>query len=94
MISIQEIEKLASLSRIALSQTEKETLRANMDSILGYIDQINGATAQLNTKKTAGIIRNVMREDGNPHETGIFTEALLSVAPRRQGNYIKVKKIL
>ncbi len=94
MISIGEIEKLATLSRIALTADEKESLRKDMDSILGYVNQINDVSAKLSSEKKAGLLRNVMREDGEPHESGIFTEALVSAAPRRQGDYIKVKKIL
>ena len=35
-----------------------------------------------------------MREDDNPHAGGIYTEAVLNEAPEREGDYIKVKKIL
>ncbi len=35
-----------------------------------------------------------MREDGVGHDSGIHTEALLSAVPAREGNYLKVKKIL
>lgn len=41
-----------------------------------------------------GVGVNVMREDGEPHESGLYTEKLLSAAPQREGQYIKVKKIL
>lgn len=41
-----------------------------------------------------GVGVNVMREDTEPHESGIYTEKLLSAAPQREGQYIKVKKIL
>ena len=37
---------------------------------------------------------NVMREDGEPHEGGIYTEKMLSQAPKRKGNFLEVKKIL
>lgn len=94
MISLKEIEKLADLSRVALAPEEKESLRKEMDSILGYVEQVQKVSAGLGSEKKAGSFRNVMREDGNPHESGIYTEALLSVAPQREGNYIKVKKIL
>ena len=94
MISIKEIEKLADLSRIALSPEEKESLRKDIDSILGYVAQIKSVSAGLDSEKKAGGLRNVMREDTNPHESGIFTEPLLSAAPSREGQYIRVKKIL
>lgn len=94
MITIKDIEKLAELSRIAISPEEKESFRKDMDSILGYVDQVQKVSANLSEEKKAGLVRNVMREDTNPHESGIHTETLISAAPKRQGNYLKVKKIL
>ena len=94
MITIKDIEKLAELSRIAISPEEKESFRKDMDSILGYVDQVQKVSANLSEEKKAGLVRNVMREDSNPHESGIHTETLISAAPKRQGNYLKVKKIL
>ena len=94
MIRIEDVEKLARLSRIALTADEKESLRKAMDSILDYVAQVQTVSAELVLEKKAGMLRNVMREDANPHESGIFTEALLRAAPQREGNYIRVKKIL
>ena len=94
MISPKEIEKLAELSRLSLTPEERESLRKDMDSILGYVGQLQKVSGGQEIKKKAGRIHNIMREDANPHESGIFTEALISSAPRREGNYVKVKKIL
>ncbi len=99
MMEIKDIEKLASLSRLALSDAEKETMRKEFDSILEYIAAIQEVSAT-SSEKTRSIIAtvNVMREDNSPasgpHESGIYTEALVGAAPRREGNYIRVKKIL
>ena len=94
MISLKEIEKLATLSRMALSVQEKEDLRKSMDSILGYVEQVSKVSATTSSEKKAGLLRNVLREDVPAHESGIFTEMLLSAAPKREGQYVKVKKIL
>ena len=94
MISPQEIEKLAALSRIALSSEETEALRKDFDSILRYVEQINKVSATLSSGGKAGPLRNVMREDAKPHQSGEFTEILLSAAPKREEDYIRVKKIL
>jgi Asp-tRNA(Asn)/Glu-tRNA(Gln) amidotransferase C subunit len=65
-----------------------------MDSILNYVEQVQKVSKDLGSERKAGLLRNVMREDNNPHESGIFTEVLLSAAPKRDGQYLKVKKIL
>jgi aspartyl-tRNA(Asn)/glutamyl-tRNA(Gln) amidotransferase subunit C len=95
MIDIKEIEKLAALSRLAVSPEEKEALRKDIDSILGYIDQIKKATVSgVVLTQEIPDVRNIMREDTDPHESGLFTEDLLAAAPAREKNYLKVKKIL
>lgn len=95
LVSIEGIEKLAALSRIALSREEKERMRSEFDAILGYVAAIQAISGG-SLKRSRSIVAqmNVLREDGNPHESGVYTDALLSVAPQREGNYIKVKKIL
>ncbi len=95
MISADEVKKLARLSRLALTDAEVEKLRADMDSILAYVDTIRSVPLPETPSGSAYLeSENVMREDANSHAAGAFTEELLSQAPRREGNYLKVKKIL
>lgn len=94
MVTINEIEKLATLSRIEFSKEEIEEMTKDIGSILGYVDQINNASFESTSEKGVSAIHNVMRSDELPHESGINTEALLSSAPKREGEYVKVKKIL
>lgn len=97
MITIEDIQKLAELSRIKIALAEQESLRAQIESILGYIDQIKKAVkVSVDDSKipVADVLHNVMREDGESHKPGEFTEKILSVAPAREGDYLKVKKIL
>ena len=89
-----EIEKLARLARIAISGDEKDVLAKDMGAILGYVSSIQSVAGDGAPDTLGEGLCNVMREDGIPHETGLFTEALLSNAPRRKGNYVQVKKIL
>ena len=102
-IEIKDVEHLAGLARIAVSGSEKELFRHDLEEILAYVSQIKEATEgeQLTTDTASrtfdgmrGEIHNVMRADENPHEPGIFTEDLLAAAPTREGNRVFVKKIL
>ncbi|MFA6552559.1 MAG: Asp-tRNA(Asn)/Glu-tRNA(Gln) amidotransferase subunit GatC [Candidatus Paceibacterota bacterium] len=94
MIKTEEIEKLAALSRIAMSVEEKESIRKDIDGILDYVAQIKEISAENISSNGEGLIKNVMREDENPNASGECTDALLSEAPAKKGNYVKVKKIL
>jgi len=86
---------LAKLARIEIGDKEAESLSHEFDAILGYVGEVKGvATVEhSNNLENVGVL-NVTREDINPHETGLYTEKILGQAPAREGNYLKVKKIL
>jgi len=92
-ITKEEVKYLAELSRIKLSEEEIEKITGEIDSILGYVSQIKEASGQLGEKEKP-LLRNVMREDKVTHKPEEFSEKLLEIAPDREGNYLKVKKIL
>lgn len=92
-ITIEEVKKLASLSRIKLSPEEEISMQTEISSILGYIDQINKVDLG-DVSNGLPEQRNIWREDGEVNPTGGYTESILNNAPAREGNYIKVKKIL
>jgi len=93
MITKADVEKLASLSRIKLSEAEKESLQKEMDSILGYVQDIQSVSSAI-LKTAPAAHRNIMRDDAAPHESGIFTDILLGEAPRSENGFVVVKKIL
>ncbi len=88
----EDIEKLAKLSRLELKEDEIEGFVKDFNSIIGYVSEINSAVAELPLKE-AGELRNVMRPDGEAHESGINTEALLGNAPATGNGYVKVKQV-
>ncbi len=89
----EDVEQLAALSRIALTDNEKDDLANSMTDILGFVSDVQGITSVEKEKKATGLF-NVMREDVPSHVEGAYTEAILGSAPRRKGQYIHVKKIL
>ena len=92
MINKKEIEHLAKLSRIELLEGQAESLTKEVDSILGYVSQIKEVKGDV--EKVAPKLRNVMREDVVTNNSDDYTEKLLNNTPKREGNYLKVKKIL
>ncbi|MDQ5948905.1 MAG: aspartyl-tRNA(Asn)/glutamyl-tRNA(Gln) amidotransferase subunit [Patescibacteria group bacterium] len=92
MITIKDIYHLADLARIKLEETEAEHITTEIDSILGYVGQIQGSGGDMRPEVPA--LHNVMRDDVVTNEKGQYTEALLHNAPLREGDYLKVKKIL
>ena len=93
-MEIKDIEKLAKLARIELTDNEKQTYLKEIGAILGYVDQIKSAVAKTGEERKAGDLRNVMRTDEVKNPSGANTEAIVKEFPAKKDNYLKVKKIL
>lgn len=95
-----EVLKLARLARINISESEAESLTHEFESILGYVSEVKSAQTQSISGSGDAVrpqdlsVYNIFREDTPTHESGKFSEQILSQAPSREGDYIKVKKIL
>ncbi len=90
----EDIMHLAHLARIELTDAELERFGKEFDDILGYVDRVKGLAGDTPNEPTVGALFNVFRKDENPHEPGLYSDDLLSAAPARQGNYVRVKKII
>lgn len=93
----EEVLKLAQLARVEISDEEAESLTHEFEVILDYVSEVKKAptTTKEHPNKLENVgVFNVMREDSEPHESGLHTEELLSQAPVREGDYVKVKQIL
>jgi len=91
----EEVLRLAKLARIEISDGEAETLSHEFDVILGYVGEIkNAKLKEFDPSKSNLDLKNEMREDRDPHESGVYTETILREVPSKEGDYVRVKKIL
>jgi len=97
-IKKEELLKLASLSRIKLSEEELGSFGKDIDSILSFVKQIQDVGGNAGTEKRLpgifSMIQNRFREDEAAHKPGEFSKEILAEVPQREGDYVKVKKIL
>ena len=89
-----DVNKLAKLARIKVDEDEKDKLTQDLSNILAYVGELQEVMAELPDTPEPGVVRNVMREDGEPHQKGTYSEELVSAMPDKDGKYLKVKKIL
>ena len=87
-----DIAALAKLARLEVSDAELKKLETEIPDILAFVETIRNADVSTEAK-TDGL-RNVMRADENPHESGKYTEVLLKAAPAREGNRVAVKQVI
>lgn len=94
MITVKELEHLATLARIELTEADKQSLVKEFDSILGYVDQLKKVKVDLDAAGRVGAVRNVAREDVVETTSAEDRERLLKEAPHREKDFIAVKKII
>jgi aspartyl-tRNA(Asn)/glutamyl-tRNA(Gln) amidotransferase subunit C len=90
-MNIEDIEKLAELSKIELSDTEKNTLLKDLDGILAYVKQIE--SVDVPDVKEEYAHRNIWRED-EISKPEFSKELIMNQFPDAQDGFLKVKKIL
>jgi len=93
MISLEDINKIAKLARIEMSEDEKAKMQKDLGEILGYMDELNSAPIDDLPEETYKL-KNVFRPDVDPYQSAQFTEDILAEAPRQEKGYFKVKKVL
>jgi aspartyl-tRNA(Asn)/glutamyl-tRNA(Gln) amidotransferase subunit C len=90
-MDIKDVENLANLARIELSEEEKKDLLHDMDSILGYVKQIE--EMKVKDAEPEYQICNVWRED-EIEGREFSKELIMGQFPDAQDGFLKVKKIL
>jgi len=94
MISREDVKKLSELSLIAVPDKELDKLTGEIDGILDYVSEVTKLAAEEEGERVKPKLYNVMREDETTNKPGDHTDAILDQAPDRNGNYLRVKKIL
>ncbi len=92
-ITKKDVEHVAKLARLKLTEEEKEKFGKQLSRILEYVEKLN----ELDTDKaepTSHVVplKNVMRED--KIKPSLPVEEVLANAPVREGKYFKVPKII
>jgi aspartyl-tRNA(Asn)/glutamyl-tRNA(Gln) amidotransferase subunit C len=96
-VSKEDIDKVAHLARLDLSQEELVKYTSELDKILTYVQRLNAA----NTDGVEPLIHNAtssttaQRKDivAESEELDLFRETFLGIAPKTEGRFFKVPKM-
>ena len=96
MVTIEEVKKLAKLSHLKLNEQEAEKYQAELNAILGYVEQLQNVDIEgLEPTYQVSGNKNVVREDvvdQSLYQTTL--QKLMSNAPGQIDGQLKVKKVL
>ena len=93
MATKEDVQKLAALARIEIGEAELENFTKEFDAILAYVGQLEKLELPKDLREKPAL-RNVMREDGEPHEAGKYTEKIVEQFPQKEGGALVVKQII
>ena len=92
MITIQDVEHVAKLARLDLTEEEKVKFSKQLGDVLKYVDQMNEVdTANVEPLSHPIDFVNVMRDDVVHYEQ--TKEQLMANAPDEENGFFKVPKI-
>ena len=93
MISREEVQNVARLARLRLTDDEAERMREQLDAILAYIDKLSELDVE-GVEPTAHAVPlvNVMRDDALT--PCLPQEQALANAPDRAGEFFRVPRII
>ena len=94
MISKEEVEHIASLARLELSEKEIEKMQKDLSAILDYFDLLKKAPKMEAVGPASAESYGVARKDEIILQDGEVAEKLIAGAPDKKDGYIKVKTIL
>ena len=94
-LSKSEIQHIAKLARLDLTEAELEKYGGQLSNVLSYIDQLKEVDVK-GVEPTAQVtgLGNVLREDKVEDWDKAEIEAALADAPEKEGRFIKVKRVI
>ncbi len=92
-ISLEQVDNIANLARIYLTDNEKTQFAKELSNILTYVDKINELDTS-DIEPTAHIldIKNVFREDIVKNSMPV--KDIIDLAPKSHDNFIVVPKVI
>jgi len=92
-LTVAEVEHIAELAKLGLSEAEKHVLQEQLSAILDYFEMLQEAdTSAVPPTATVLPLRNVMRED--EVRPSLSPGEVLANAPQRDGDSFKVQAVL
>jgi len=94
-LSQDQVQHIADLARIELTEGEKQKYAEELSSVLGCFEQLKEVRTEgvEPTSQATGLV-NIAREDVVEECDKETRKKLLDAAPMKEGNYIKVKAVM
>ena len=89
----ETVKRVAHLARIAVSETEAEALRAELNAILGFVEQLNEVDVTGVEPMTA-VVAMAMKQRDDIVTEGDIADKVVANAPAAEGSFFQVPKVV
>ena len=93
----KEVEKIAGLARLGISEEEKEKFTEDLSLVIGYVQKLSEVNVEKVEPMTGGTnLENVVRKDDEKKDIANdeMKADILNAAPNKENSYFKVPSIL
>lgn len=89
----ETVKRLAALARVQVPDADLPRFAAEFQAVVAYIGALDGLAPE---QGEAGVpaVRNALRTDGDAAPAGAWTERLAAAFPEREGDSLRVKRII
>ena len=87
------VKRVAHLARIAVSDAEAESLRAELNTILGFVEQLN-AVDVTGVEPMTAVVAMKMKQREDVVTDGDKADEVVANAPAREGHFFQVPKVV
>ena len=95
MITKEEVQHIAKLARIQLTEKETEKFQKDLGNVLDYFEILKGVdVTDVPPMVHSVTLENVTREDRAKSEEPATIKRLITSVPLTQDNFLKVQSIL
>ncbi|WP_176595578.1 MULTISPECIES: Asp-tRNA(Asn)/Glu-tRNA(Gln) amidotransferase subunit GatC [Sphingobium] len=92
-IDLQTVKKIASLSRISVTDAEAEAMVPELNNILGWVEQL-GEVDVIGVEPMTAVIPNHLRLRDDAVTDGDVRDKVLANAPQAEHGFFAVPKVI
>lgn len=92
-VDIDTVKRVAKLSRIALDDARAEKMQGELNTILGFVDQLNEVDVE-GVEPMTSVVQMDMRKRVDEVTDGSKADDVTANAPASEENYFMVPKVI